>query len=226
MSFFNNSLNTSDYYKILKNFKYKFDKKFLIQNSSAFIGDKSLFKLLICFELIKKIKKVKGDIIEFGVWNGNNLVAMKKIIDFLKIKKRIYGYDHFKGMPKSVGDYKRNRFIGKLSIVKFFLKFFRLKNTYIIKDDIKNLYLHQNKFKKISLIYIDCDLYETTKNILNLLSKKVEKGGIIIFDEGNQNKVYGEGRALNEFYKKNKKNFKRFVLSNQYQPDIYLERIR
>ena len=50
--------------------------------------------------LSKDIKHVKGDIIEFGVWNGNNLLSMKKIIDYLNIKKNIYGYDWFKGLKK------------------------------------------------------------------------------------------------------------------------------
>ena len=36
---------------------------------------------------------------EFGVWNGNNLITIKKIFDFLKIKKNIIGFDNFKGMP-------------------------------------------------------------------------------------------------------------------------------
>ena len=37
---------------------------------------------------MKEIKDVKGDVIEFGVWNGNNIILMKKIADFLKINKK------------------------------------------------------------------------------------------------------------------------------------------
>ena len=68
-----------------------------------------------------------------------------------------------------------------------------------------NLRSYSKKFKKFSIIYIDCDLYETTKVILEELAQKVSKGGYIIFDEGNQKGKSGETKALKEFYRKNKK---------------------
>ncbi len=225
MNFYKNSLTAKKYFKILNGFKKKFSNKFVIQNSGAFFGDKSFYKLLVCFELLKKIKKTKGDIIEFGVWNGNNLLSIKKIVDFFKLKKKIYGYDHFNGMPSSSKDYRRNNFAGDIKLVKYFINFFKLKNIFLIKDDIKNLNRHKHKFKKLSLVYIDCDLYETTKNILNILSPKIQKGGLIVFDEGNKGNNSGETKALKEFYIKNKKKYKKYILNNKYQPDVYLEKI-
>lgn len=225
MNFFKNSLTTKNYFKILNKYKKSFNKKFLIQNYGSFIGDKSLYKLFTCLEILQKTKRIKGDIIEFGVWNGNNLIAMKKSIDFLNLNKKIYGFDHFAGMPSSIKDYSRNSFKGEIDLVKFFIKFFKLKSIFLIKDDINNLYKYKKKFKKISLIYIDCDIYDTTKNILTILAPKLSKGGIIIFDEGNQGNKSGESRALNDFYKKNKKKFKKFLLKKNYQPDVYLEKV-
>ena len=68
-------------------------------------------------------------------------------------------------------------------------------------------------------------MYSTTKNILDLLNKKVSKGGVIVFDEGNLNvKKSGETKALKEFYNKNKKNFYIRYLKKGYQPDVYLEK--
>ena len=178
------------------------------------------------FRIIKKNKKIKGDIIEFGVWNGNNLLSLKKIHDYLKLNKKIIGYDHFKGMPKSSRDFNRNSFHGDLKSLKKLIKFFRFKNLKLINDDILNLKNHLSKFKKLSFVYIDCDLYFTTTKILELLSKKISKGGLIVFDEGNQNvKKSGETRALKEFLKKNKNFFLKRYTKNGYQPDIYLEKI-
>ena len=111
----------------------------------------------------------------------------------------------------------------KLTFVKYFIKFFKLRNIILIKDDIDNLENHKKKFKKISLIYIDCDLYKTTKNILNTLAPKVSKGGLIVFDEGNQGKFTGESKALNEFYKKNKK-IQKISIKKNYQPDVFFWR--
>ena len=69
-----------------------------MKNYGLFIGDKSIYKNLKIFEILKETKNIKGDIIEFGVWNGNNLIFIKKTIDYLKNKKKIIGYDSFKGM--------------------------------------------------------------------------------------------------------------------------------
>ena len=57
MNFYKNSLTAKKYFKILNGFKKKFSNKFVIQNSGAFFGDKSFYKLLVCFELLKKNKK-------------------------------------------------------------------------------------------------------------------------------------------------------------------------
>ncbi len=226
MNFYSSKLRASRYFKIFENYKKTFSKQFLLQNSNLFIGDQSLYKLLINFELIKKIKDVKGDIIEFGVWNGNNLLLIKKILDYFKLKKKLYGYDHFKGMPKEAKDYKRNNFSGDKKLIKYIIKFFGLKKILLIDDDILNLKKHLKSFKKLSLIYIDCDIYETTKEILEKLSKKLSKGGIIVFDEGNQKKNVGETLAMRKFYNKNKNKYKRVFLKTGYQPDIYLEKIK
>ena len=86
-NFFNNSLNSNNYLKILNHYK-KLNPKFVLQNYGSLIGDKSLFRFLTLYELLKKAKKVKGNIIEFGTWNGNSLIFQKKIIEFLKIKKK------------------------------------------------------------------------------------------------------------------------------------------
>ncbi len=224
MNFYNNRLSSQKYFSILK-LKKNLGKKFIIENFGSFVGDKALFKFLICFDLLNKTKKIKGDIIEFGVWNGNNLISLKKIHDFLKMNKKIIGYDHFKGMPYNSRDYNRNSFRGDLSLLKRIINFFKLKDIKLINDDILNLKKYLYKLKKLSFIYIDCDLYSTTKNILDLLNKKVSKGGVIVFDEGNLNvKKSGETKALKEFYNKNKKNFYIRYLKKGYQPDVYLEK--
>ena len=56
--------------KILRSYKKNFSKKeFLIKNYGLFSGDKSIYKNLKIFEILNETKNIKGDIIEFGVWN-------------------------------------------------------------------------------------------------------------------------------------------------------------
>lgn len=220
MNFYNNKLQAKQFLNIHRKYKKNFSKNFLIQNFGLFSGDKSMYKLLKCFEIVKQIKDVKGSIIEFGVWNGNNLITIKKIIDYLRINKKIIGYDNFKGMIRKN---KKNSFIGDLKLIKYIIKFFNLKNIELIKDDIIFLKKNLNKIPKLSLIYIDCDIYSTTKNILKLLPSKLNKGGLIVFDEALFKR--GEGKAANEFYKKNSKFYKKIYLKKNYQPDLIFKKI-
>ena len=220
-NFYNNKLTAKRYFNIVKNYKKPFSKTFILKNFGLFIGDKAFFKILKCFELIKQVKNIKGDVVEFGVWNGNNLITLKKIFDYFKIKKNIIGYDNFKGMPVAV---KKNSFVGEIDLINYIKKFFRLGNIKIIKDDIMNLEKHYKEFPKLSMIYIDCDLYKTTSKILETLSNKLSRGGLIVFDEANFNINRGEGKAAKEFYKKNKQNFDKIVLKKYYQPDLILKK--
>ena len=218
--FYNNKLKTKKYFKILK-YSSKFDKKFVLQNFGLFLGDKTIFRFFSVFEIIKKIKSINGDIIEFGVWNGNNLLTIKKIIEYLKINKTIIGYDHFKGMPFSTNG---NNFSGDKKILEYFIKFFKFEKIKIIDDDFNNINRYQKNIKKISFAYVDCDLYNETLKILKFIDNKISKGGIIAFDEAYRDNKKGEAKALKEFYKTRKKKYKLVKRLKFYQPDILLIR--
>ena len=231
MNFYSKKIKPKNYKKILNKYNKKISKDFILRNWGSFSGDKSFYRTLKLFQLISKIKNVKGDIVEFGVWNGNNLFTIKKIIDFLKLNKTLYGYDHFEGLKnpnkkdkyfvkKDVGTYA-----GDKKFINYIIKFFSLKKIKIIDEDIMNLDKKIKNFKKLSLIYVDCDLYNPTLKILNLLTPKLSKGGIVAFDEGNNKRWIGEAAALNDFLKLNKKKFKRKYLKKNYQPEVILEKL-
>ena len=220
-NFFSNKISAKKYFSILKKYNKNFSNNFILKNFGLFIGDKATYKFLKCYDILTQIQKVKGDIIEFGVWNGNNLITLKKLMDYLKIKKKLIGYDNFQGMP--IADNK-NYFKGDKNLILYIKKFFNLKNITLIEDDIMNLHNHEKKISKLSLIYIDCDIYITTKKILETLKNKISKNGLIVFDEGNINIKKGEGKAALEFFKKNKGSFKRVYLKKNYQPDLILKK--
>ena len=78
-----------EYKKITKIIhSYKFSNFELISNYGLFCGDSNLFKTLTIKEILDRVKNIKGDIIEFGVWKGNTSFLIKKIIDIFQIKKK------------------------------------------------------------------------------------------------------------------------------------------
>ena len=221
MSFFKNNLTSKKYFKILKN---NFSKRFILENFGMLLGNKSFYRFLKLSEILLKTKNVKGDIIEFGIWNGNNLFTIKKISDYYDLKKKIYGFDNFSGFPNppKFKKKKTGKYIGKPKLIKKMITFFNLQKIFIVNDDIMNLPKYRKKFNKISFIYIDCNVFKVVEMILNELNHKISKGGVIAFDEARNKFNKDEGKAMLKFYMKNKKNYRLLKLNANYQPDAIL----
>jgi len=59
-----------------------------------------------------------------------------------------------------------------------------------------------SKYDTAAVVHIDCDLYESTKTVLDALTPTLQDGTVVLFDDwfhyrGNPNK--GEARAFHEF---------------------------
>lgn len=224
------------YYKEIVKLKKKnqlsdFD---LITNYGLFCGDTNLFKTLTIYNILMDIKKVKGDIIEFGVWNGNTSLLIKKILDLYEIKKKVYMLDHFKGLIHFSNEEKntftfnnqkinfQNKFISKKKTINDFINFFQFKNIKVIDKDARKLTKRSFKNKKFCLAIIDLDLYEPCKYALNSIENNITKGGVILFDEARN--FEGERKAMNEFLKKNEDKYKKINIKFARQPDVMLVR--
>lgn len=60
--------------------------------------------------------------------------------------------------------------------------------------------------KNIALAYIDCDLYSSTKTVLEFLMPRLKHGMIIAFDDyfcWSKSEISGERRAMLEFFTNN-----------------------
>ena len=140
------------------------------------------------------------------------------------MKKKVFGFDNFSGFPNptKLKKIKKGKYIGRPQLINKIIKFFNLKKIEIINDDIINLDKYNNKFKKLSFVYVDCNIYEVVKKILLKIDSKLSHGAIIAFDEAQHPDQKGEGKALMEFYKKNKKKYKLIKINKKYQPDALL----
>ena len=229
----NYGVEVNKYKKILKIIKKNQISNFeLITNYGLYSGDNNLFKTLTIYDLVKSIKRTKGDIIEFGVWRGNTSILIKKILDIFKIKKNVYLFDHYKGLVhfnKKDTNYPtkwKNHYVGNKKFISEIIKFFNLKKIHLIDKDATKLNENFFKNKKFCLAIIDVDLYEPTKKILNSINKNMSKNGLIIFDEGNDKNFPGEAKAMEEFLKENKKRYIKKFIPFSRQPDVVLQRIK
>jgi len=175
-----------------------------------------------------------GTWIEFGVWKGQTLDLIS-----MYTKKDIYGFDSFVGFTDHLEDtwnisnhnYSLNGNIPKF--VERLDKFERKnigtkvefnKNVKFIKgffDKSIPIFISEKKDLNIDFLHIDCDIYKSTKIILNNLTKYINNNCIIVFDEliNYPNFINGEIKALYEWIEYNNIIFEYIGTEGGYNPD-------
>jgi len=154
----------------------------------------------ILFDYTLPLIKKDGLILEFGVRKGKTTKEIAKRIN----SRSCHGFDSFEGLPEdwsgqqyAKGAYSENGKIPKLP-----------KNVKIHKGWFKDTVPKFSKTtnEKIAFIHFDCDLYSSTKTILDHIGNRIGKDTILIFDEyfNYPNWKQHEYRAFQEFVKKRK----------------------
>jgi hypothetical protein len=175
-----------------------------LENFPKYVRRQHLKRFLAMYELFKRVLPVKGSVVECGVFRGFGLMSWAKISTILEpenLTRRIYGFDTFAGFPSvaeqdrsnfttsKVGDlgassyeelkqlisqYDKDRFLGHIPKVE------------LIKGDIESTvpaFVESHPHLVVSLLFIDCDLFEPTKTALETLVPRMPKGAILAFDE-------------------------------------------
>lgn len=159
-------------------------------------------------------EKVEGDYLEFGVFRGDSFIETCRSAKFMGLKNmRFFAFDSFKGLPKtegnrfkkgefaySKGDFQDNLKKGKLDLKKVIIIDGWYKNTLNLKIATKH------KLKKAAWVHVDCDLYESAKEVLDFITTFVVDGTVIVFNDwwvfkGRDDK--GERQACREWLAEN-----------------------
>ena len=160
---------------------------------------------------------IKGDYLEFGCYGGRTFGLAHKYKHIAGLNMKLYGFDSFQGLPKPKGiDVHIQWDEGALAMsMKDFtekLKEYEIKETeYLLIPEFYDESLKANPPKKIglknaALVYIDCDLYESTVPVLNYILPVLQTGTIVAFDDfycfdGDPER--GGQLALKEFLQRN-----------------------
>lgn len=210
---------------MIKNFLRKIFKSIIYTYLEKGIWDKDITSTKVKYltgvhNLFIRTKDVPGHIIELGTGTGRNAIIFGNLLKLynLSSSKKYYGFDTFTGYPKEVLDENPN-----LS-----------KNSQNIHESVKLRLLNEGirdecsliqgqmpqslqyfldtegkKFKKgylkISIVYIDCNDFNTTTKSLEVLYPFFSKGCILAVDE---NSIGGDTKALEEFCRKKNLDFK------------------
>jgi hypothetical protein len=194
-----------------------------IANSALFLKRQELSKILFLNLIYQKILPIHGIIIEFGVRWGQNLVTLNNlrgIYEPFNYGRKLVGFDTFNGfinVDKKDGNHEiiKNGAFGVTENYELYLEKLlnahhnesplnHIQKNFIIKGDaviqFEN-YLKEHPETIVAFAYFDFDIYQPTKDCLNLLISKMPKGGIIAFDELLDPQFPGETIAYNEILK-------------------------
>lgn len=175
-----------------------------LENFTKYVRRQHLKRFLALYEVFKLVLPVKGSVIECGVWRGFSLMAWAKLSTMLEpenLTRRIYGFDTFEGFP-SVHDMDQSAFKsnerGELSSDSYD-ELFQLIKEYdadrflghiekveLIRGDMAKTipeFIERHQHLIVSLLFIDCDLYEPTKTALEHFLPRMPKGAIVALDD-------------------------------------------
>lgn len=164
-----------------------------------------------------KINGVTGDYFEFGVWRGKTFRwahLMKHRYGLSDMK--LWAFDSFSGLPEvaDVRDnvWKQGQFACSLPEFRDTLASAGVRtHEYEIVSGFYAESLDDNAHLRIgqrqaAVVYIDCDLYESTAEALTFVARHLAHGAILCFDDYYNYKAapdQGEARALAEFRSQN-----------------------
>ena len=148
---------------------------------------------------------VDGDIAEAGVWRGGMTIFFAGIVKEYNCNKKIINLDSFRGCPSidktkeqtlhlgNSGNEKiqafdkkwENKLIVTLDDVKDNFRKFNLlgANIIFVEGYFCNTLPNLDPNMELSILRVDCDLYQSTYEVLEYLYPKLSIGGYVVFDD-------------------------------------------
>jgi hypothetical protein len=208
-----------------------------LENFAKYVPRQNLARFLGRYEMFRLIRNVTGSIVECGVLFGGGLLSFAKLSAILEpynFQRRIIGFDTFSGFPEIANEdlkgkserksahLKKHGFavehayedilrsIEIFDMTRFLNQFPKVS---VIKGDFNQTalkYLEEHPHLVVSLLYLDFDIYAPTKKALELFLPRVPKGGLVVFDELNDEAFPGETVAAMEMLRLNHWQIRRF----------------
>lgn len=174
----------------------------------------------LCFEYLFNAGP-QGPILEFGTFKGYTARHMAQLMQEFNIQENLYLYDSFKGFPEITSNVDQRSYevvnkqawlAGNMKLAPNMPDLIQKSLQRFIKSD--QIMITSGFFDKVlpqklpslsaSLIHIDCDLYESTRFVLEQLVNCdiLQDGCLLLFDDFNCNRAnpdMGERKAFDEF---------------------------
>ena len=161
----------------------KLENKMLLENNEAY----QLYMAVV------NTRKIEGEIAEIGSYMGGSA----KLICEAKEEKSLHLFDTFEGLPDlsqwdNPSQFQKGNFNSSIKFVENYLK--KYSNVFLYKGLFPDTASTISN-KKFSLVHIDVDLFEATRDSIEFFYPKMNKGGIIIshdYDEPGVRKAFDD----------------------------------
>ena len=194
-----------------------------MENFSKYVPRQNLARFLARYEIFKQILDVQGSIVECGVLFGGGLMSfanLSVILEPYNFQRRIIGFDTFSGFPDIASEDTKGaperksahlqrggfaaptahedilRCINVFDLNRFLSHFPKVD---VVKGDFRDTsekYLEDHPHLIVSCLYLDFDIYTPTKLAIERFFSRIPKGGIVVFDELNEEAFPGETIAV------------------------------
>jgi len=139
------------------------DKFFFENNFYKFCDPSRIGKLINLFYFLKQTSKVKGEILEFGVFKGNSAFKILILSKILKVVKKFYFFDYF-------SDFK-DKGVTKIDKYELSLFYKEAGKKCISKKDFEENLQKRNIYKNVNIY--QGDIFESLKLFLKKKKKNI-----------------------------------------------------
>lgn len=174
------------------------------------IRNRSLVKIDRCFMLYQFAKHASlmanGDVAQVGVYKGGTAKMIATC--FSKKTKKVFLFDTFEGLPDL--SEKDQREAGRIHGTGKQFEDTSFDDVKSYFSDCPNVEIRKGYFpetargledRKFCFVYLDADLYQSTKDGLQFFYPRMVPGGIIMFDDYQTKNWPGVEKAVREFQK-------------------------
>lgn len=179
---------------------HPWEEENLFNDKMKQVGGFTLVDKTRCFMLYqfaRQASNLQGDVAEVGVYRGGTARLLAKTFD----TKNLHLFDTFAGMPPTDAnlDAHKEGDFGDSPLQKV--------KAYLI--DCKNIHFHQGIFPATAkpvenltfcLVHVDADIYKSVRDCCIFFYPRMEKGGLMVFDDYGFLSCPGAKKAVDEFF--------------------------
>ncbi|MFW0778038.1 MAG: class I SAM-dependent methyltransferase [Rickettsiales bacterium] len=172
----------------------------------AFVGKMTLWKALTLYEFYKKTQGVCGHIAEVGVHMGPSSILFAKLVDLFEPEAltMVHGFDWFKGTKSGKEDVLINdnldaeseERVQELVRIQKLDHILKIHNLDVTKE--MDNFFEEHPHLRFKIAYLDSGTYPVVSAAIKAFWPRMVPGGIMIFDQFNNEVSPGETRAVSE----------------------------